>query len=1038
MRPLKIFAILVCLVPAVAYSQIVDPSFNSPLPFTTPSVNVIKVMPDGKIMLGGAFDMYGDQVRQSLIRLHPDGTLDTSFVYPFGKYRSTYQSIEVKEGGQTVVHDSYIVRTLAENGSVVNTFESNDFTEFIQAIRVLPDGKTLVAGFGFLNGYFFRRHNTDGTIDHSFAFPFQVGIAQITLTGERIIISDGWGMIMALRMDGEPDYTFELGPFGNYYSLDGIAVQPDGKILRYFSQPSYQSNNRVFMVRHNGSAETEQVIEGIKHSVVGVLFWNDKIYVQQITGPNISPKLETTISRLNIDGTIDPTFNPINAFYQSGPKGFDVGEDGSVTVVNSDSEDNRSGVIRYDANGNVITAFNPDLRRYGYYKVVRQQTDGKLIIAGNFYGIGDHFTNHIARLLPNGSPDRTFAVTVNYGEGLTAELAGNGSVLVSAFNEIFKVNATGALDQNFKIERTDDLTQVTKMQVLADGKIVMLGYNNIYRLLPDGRLDPAFACGTCSGGDNGGLPDFIVQPDGKIIYASISNDWNGEPVKTLIRINTDGTLDRTFPIGTGPDASAFLTQILPGDSGFLLRGYMESFNGRPILNGVVKLNSDGTFDEPFMTNYEMIQPREIYHFRQDVSGYFRTILDFQDISYLFTIDRIAQDGTLDNSFKIPSDFTVSFNEDIISDNNAIWIVGENSYKGEAVFITKFLRSNISITGTTLPSVAEDTPFELLPEHIIIEGMDDANASEFQLQISSSENYSVSGNTITPTSDFNGVIIVPITVLKNSHPLVSGEISINIAPVNDKPVITAANVQIHEDVVTAISLDQITFTDVDSDYSAIHVHLQQGVNFTVNGNSILGNANYYGPIEITLTLNDGIEASESFTFTAQILPVNDPPVITAAAKNQKCSQSSPLDLTVDNFQILDIDDTDGFTVQAVPGDGYEIVDAAVVPQSKNQGRLLVSVVASDGDTVGNVFSFEVHVLPSKSNNNAQNIWPNPASQMLYHNFENAQVCVRDLSGLIVASDVTVTGSIDIRDLRSGFYMVEVKRDGKKETFRFLKE
>ncbi|HEY0770083.1 MAG TPA: Ig-like domain-containing protein, partial [Sphingobacteriaceae bacterium] len=960
MRPLKFIALLVCLVPSIAYSQIVDPSFNSPLPFTRPGINIVKVMPDGKIMLGGAFDMYGSQVRQSLIRLNADGSLDDSFIYPLGKDRNTIYSIEPKSNGDIVVHDAARAHTLAANGAIVNTFESADFMEYIRTIKVLPDGKTLVAGFGISSGSFLRRHNNDGTIDHSFSFPLQVGVSDILFKDDRIIISDAWGMIMAVYANGEPDYSFEPGPFksyGDFYTLNGIEVQPDGKIIRFFNTPMFPTYNRVHMVRHDGSAESEEVISPVQHTVVGMRFWNNKIYVQEVIRLLALPRQETRITRLNPDGTLDATFTPITALHQFDSKGFDVEEDGSVIVVNSDLY-NRSGINRYDVNGNLVAEFNPDLRRYGYYKVIRKQADNKLVVAGNFYSVGDHLTKNVARLLPDGTPDRTFAVTVDHGEGMTAELAANGGVVVSASDDIFKLDATGALDEDFEIERTDDLTQITKMQVLPDGKIVMLGYNNIYRIQADGKLDPTFACGTCAGGDNGGAPDFIVQQDGKIIYASISNEWNGEPVPTIIRINTDGTLDRSFAIGTGPDANAFLTQVLPAEGGFVLRGYMESFNGRPVMNALVKVNNDGTFDETFMANYETLQPREIYHFRPDVSGYFRTTVDFQGDSYLFNVDRLAPDGTIDNSFQLPSNFKASFVEDIAADNNAVWMVGENTLDGQAVFMSKFLRSSISITGTTLGAVAEDTSFELLPGHIIIEGLGDIQVADLQLQISPNDNYSVSGNTITPALNFNGVITVPVIVLNNSQALVSGEISIMITPVNDKPVITAVNVQILEDVLTEIALDRISFTDVDSDSTAISVQVQAGENFTVSGNSIVGAENYNGPVQITLTLYDGVMVSDPFTFTAEISPVNDPPTIMSATKNQKCSQSSPLTLLSDNFQIVDVDDTEGFSVLAVPGDGYDVVDGAIVPHSTRQGKLQVSVVPSDGDTTGTVFEFEV--------------------------------------------------------------------------------
>ncbi len=60
----------------------VDPNFNAVVDtasFAEKRIDQLVVLPDGKIMVGGRFNQYNGQPVGSLVRLNPDGSLDTSF-----------------------------------------------------------------------------------------------------------------------------------------------------------------------------------------------------------------------------------------------------------------------------------------------------------------------------------------------------------------------------------------------------------------------------------------------------------------------------------------------------------------------------------------------------------------------------------------------------------------------------------------------------------------------------------------------------------------------------------------------------------------------------------------------------------------------------------------------------------------------------------------------------------------------------------------------------------------------------------------------
>ncbi|MBF9140220.1 hypothetical protein [Hymenobacter properus] len=54
--------------------------FNTPVVNT--GLNALVVQPDGKILVGGQFSNYGTTARSNVVRLNPNGTLDTGIVSP--------------------------------------------------------------------------------------------------------------------------------------------------------------------------------------------------------------------------------------------------------------------------------------------------------------------------------------------------------------------------------------------------------------------------------------------------------------------------------------------------------------------------------------------------------------------------------------------------------------------------------------------------------------------------------------------------------------------------------------------------------------------------------------------------------------------------------------------------------------------------------------------------------------------------------------------------------------------------------------------
>src|SRR5215203_1687440 len=151
-----------------------DPTFDCPacLAFNP---TIAEVQGDGKILVGG---------ENKLIRLHPNGSLDTTFSTTFDPTANPCgpRFLFSLAGGKTILHCRVggqstagidTVRRLNNNGTPDPEFSVIDLSAaprpFIAQMIVQSDGKLFMGGsFGSTSGGWLRRYNSDGTLDNSF------------------------------------------------------------------------------------------------------------------------------------------------------------------------------------------------------------------------------------------------------------------------------------------------------------------------------------------------------------------------------------------------------------------------------------------------------------------------------------------------------------------------------------------------------------------------------------------------------------------------------------------------------------------------------------------------------------------------------------------------------------------------------------------------------------------------------------------------------------------------------------------------------
>jgi uncharacterized delta-60 repeat protein len=269
-------------------------------------------------------------------------------------------------------------------------------------------------------------------------------------------------------------------------------------------------------------------------------------------------------------------------------------------------------IVRINPDGTKDTTFNIGNGFNNFVLSIIQQSDGKLLVGGDFTTYSGSANNRIVRINTDGTKDATF----NMGTGFNGivrtiiQQSVDKLVVVGNFttysgftnNRIVRLNTDGTKDATFNMGTGFDVLVLSIIQQ-SDGKLVVGGdfitysgfaNNYIVRINSDGTKDTTFNIGT---GFNGFVRTVIQQSDGKLLVGGDFTTYSGSANNRIVRINTDGTKDTTFNMGTGFDAS-IIPIIQQPDGKLLVGGNFTTYSGSA-NNRIVRLNSDGTKDATF-------------------------------------------------------------------------------------------------------------------------------------------------------------------------------------------------------------------------------------------------------------------------------------------------------------------------------------------------------------------------------------------------------------------------------------------------------
>jgi uncharacterized delta-60 repeat protein len=192
------------------------------------AINAVVRMPDGRFLIGGRFTRVANRTRNSVARLHADGSLDESFDPGTNAASLSIERLALTADGKVLAGGMGGLVRLNADGSRDSAFQSA-WSQPVRAVAALPDGKVIVGG----DSAPIWRLNNDGSRDTGFSTPLYYtgpNYDIVVQANGRILVSTPTYSVLRLQANGAVDTSFSTEHFMNY-SPYSIHVRPEGDLL---------------------------------------------------------------------------------------------------------------------------------------------------------------------------------------------------------------------------------------------------------------------------------------------------------------------------------------------------------------------------------------------------------------------------------------------------------------------------------------------------------------------------------------------------------------------------------------------------------------------------------------------------------------------------------------------------------------------------------------------------------------------------------------------------------------------------------------
>lgn len=622
---------------------------------------------NGQVIASNLFRLNGKNLPFT-VGLDALGELSENYETAFASTFSNFRSYVSRSDGKIFITSLFAptLQLFNEDGSLDPTFNLDPSLNpsfglgiMINDLLPLENDQVLIAGnilFPIPTSQALFRLNSNGDVDGSFSSP---------ITGTvRNIIPDGDDHLFLV---GSISQFSQFGPFIPLARIDlngaldpnfnTTSISSDSLISAHRTtsgQIIIADRNGINRLNADGSVDPTFTPIQPNESIFNFNQSSDGCFYFDGGFTEIDGSPSNGIAKLTATGELDPNFAPPPA------NRISPMIDGSLLIWGefiSYLGEPRSGVARIDASGNLLDGFTQRYAGRGNVRNFSENPDGSIMVQGNFVSVSSGLENSAAsgltKLNPNGFPDPSFQTFFPNGRIIESLTLSNQQILVRVWDNIlnssewFRLQADGSVDPTFPQTIKDVLlSKSTVLGELSDQSVIFFRESpdlvgNFFQLIRI-RADDSI---DLSGPTLNEAPsnDFRILEDG-FIYA-IEN-------QILNRFHPDGQRDFEFSRLGGRTLNDFA--VLPGFN-FLSVG--ESFRTAIITD------SSGLQDDSFQSGIGADRSATIVRAYPELGQIIigGTFNSYQGVDRQ-TLIQINFDGSLEESFDIGEELFVPPND----------------------------------------------------------------------------------------------------------------------------------------------------------------------------------------------------------------------------------------------------------------------------------------------------------------------------------------------------------------------------------------
>jgi uncharacterized delta-60 repeat protein/uncharacterized repeat protein (TIGR01451 family) len=539
-------------------------------------VDDIAIQNDGKMIVVGNFTTYNGYDYNRIVRIHPDGSIDTTFNVGSG-FDAFVSEVAIQSSGKIIVVGNFtqyngmssgcVVR-LFPDGSIDNSFNvGTGTTGVIKSMDIDPNGNIFLGGsmssFNLIPVTDIVKLDSEGNYDSSFDVVGDFGggsslIGIHFLSNNKLIAYgqfddydlSGLNCIVRLNSDGSLDTSFDTG-IDPGWGVTSLYVDTNSDLYIAGSYQSVSGNSSIHHLARFGANGTHDptfvVYPAVNNSSRVLTKINNKIFYEGDYG----------LEQRDLSGTVLFT-NPFTLQLYS------IAYDGTNLFLGCSANVGSEGVVKFLLANNTESPYYNIGNGSESLLQAEELPNGKILIGAGGKPINAYnshlTTNAILRLLPDGSLDTTFAeimISEEFAGMITGEFAiqQDGKIIMASKAEIgtstygvFRLNEDGTLDNSFTLDNAVDVTNKhINLCIQSDGKIILsisydvssTTYNRLYRLNPDGSLDASFSGWASNTMFTGGQ---VIR----ILCASNGNIYVGRKESDVLALLPNGDINNNF------------------------------------------------------------------------------------------------------------------------------------------------------------------------------------------------------------------------------------------------------------------------------------------------------------------------------------------------------------------------------------------------------------------------------------------------------------------------------------------------------------